>query len=391
MSQPELPVDRAHGLEGRRLRFDRMEWAGSFGDLGTLIPFLVAYIVVAGVPAMGIFFCFGVALIACGLYYRTPFPVQPMKATGAVVATQASELMITAQTVYCASLLTGAVWLLLAATGLAKRIAALVSRPVVIGIVLGLGVSFMLQGARMIAEGWVIGAIALAGTLFLLGNRYVPAMFLVLLFGVAVALVQSPALLEQLSSLRPEFALPTWSLREPTWQDWSVALLFLVLPQMPLTLGNAIIAITEENNRVFPDRKISEQRASVSTGLMNVFSGVFGGVPMCHGAGGMAAQVRFGARTGGAPVIFGVVLLVLALFFGHAIDVLLQLFPTPVLGAILFLTGAQLALGSCDFSRDKGERFVTVTTTALAVWNVGVAFLFGMVAAACVKRGWVKL
>src|SRR5690606_21958047 len=137
-------------------------------------------------------------------------------------------------------------------------------------------------------------------------------------------LVQSPALLEQLSSLRPEFALPTWSLREPTWQDWSVALLFLVLPQMPLTLGNAIIAITEENNRVFPDRKISEQRASVSTGLMNVFSGVFGGVPMCHGAGGMAAQVRFGARTGGAPVIFGVVLLVLALFFGHAIDVLLQ-------------------------------------------------------------------
>ena len=25
-------------------RFDRMEWAGAFGDLGTLIPFVVAYI-----------------------------------------------------------------------------------------------------------------------------------------------------------------------------------------------------------------------------------------------------------------------------------------------------------------------------------------------------------
>ena len=136
MSQPELPVDPTHRLEGRRLRFDRMEWAGSLGDIGTLIPFLVAYIVVAGVPAMGILFCFGVAMIVCGLYYRTPFPVQPMKAAGAVVATQASSLAISVQAIYCASLLTGVVWLLLAMTGLAARIAALVSRPVVIGIVL---------------------------------------------------------------------------------------------------------------------------------------------------------------------------------------------------------------------------------------------------------------
>ena len=86
MSRPDLPVDDAPKLEARQLRFDRMEWAGSLGDIGTLIPFLVAYIVVAGVPAMGILFCFGVAMIACGLYYRTPFPVQPMKAAGAVVA-----------------------------------------------------------------------------------------------------------------------------------------------------------------------------------------------------------------------------------------------------------------------------------------------------------------
>ena len=122
-----------------------------------------AYTVVAKVPAFGILLSFGVALIACGLYYRTPFPVQPMKATGAVMATQASELMLTAQTVYCASMLTGVVWLLLAATGLAKRIAALVSRPVVLGIVLGLGIGFMLEGVRMIAEGWIIGVIALVG------------------------------------------------------------------------------------------------------------------------------------------------------------------------------------------------------------------------------------
>ncbi|MFO7190057.1 MAG: putative sulfate/molybdate transporter, partial [Pseudomonadota bacterium] len=123
----------------------------------------------------------------------------------------------------------------------------------------------------------------------------------------------------------------------------------------------------------------------------NLFGGLVGGVPMCHGAGGLAGHVRFGARTGGAPVMFGIILLVLALFFSGSVDVLLRLFPTPVLGAILFLTGVQLALGSCDFSRDKGERFVTVAVTALALWNVGIAFLFGLLASACVRRGWIRL
>ena len=391
MSDPAVPFTETPVPTGRRLRFDRMEWAGSLGDLGTLIPFLVAYTVVAKVPAFGILLSFGVALIACGLYYRTPFPVQPMKATGAVMATQASELMLTAQTVYCASMLTGVVWLLLATTGLAKRIAALISRPVVLGIVLGLGIGFMLEGVRMIAEGWIIGAIALFGALLLLSNRYVPAMFLVLVYGAIVALAQNPALYDELSAMRPAFTLPEWSLGDVTWRDWSAGLVFLVLPQLPLTLGNAVIAITEENNRLFPDRQVTERRVSASTGLMNMFSGMFGGVPMCHGAGGMAGHVRFGARTGGAPVIFGVVLLALALFFSGSIDVLLRLFPVPVLGAILFLTGAQLALGSCDFSRDKGERFVTLTTTAIAIWNVGIAFLFGLIAYHLVKRTWIRL
>ena len=79
---------------------------------------------------------------------------------------------------------------------------------------------------------------------------------------------------------------------------------------MPLTLGNAVIAITEENNRLFPDRPVNEGRIATSTGLMNIFSAGVGGVPMCHGAGGMAGHVQFGARTGGALVILGVVLLV---------------------------------------------------------------------------------
>jgi hypothetical protein len=44
------------------------------------------------------------------------------------------------------------------------------------------------------------------------------------------------------------------------------------------------------------------------------------------------------------------------------------------------LTGAQLALGACDISKDKGERFVTVVTGAIVVWNVGIAFVIGIAA-----------
>jgi Molybdate transporter of MFS superfamily len=94
----------------------------------------------------------------------------------------------------------------------------------------------------------------------------------------------------------------------------------------------------------------------------------------------MAGHVQFGARTGGALVILGIVLLVTATLFSGSVGTLLRLFPLSIIGVILFLTGAQLALGACDISKDKGERFVMMVTGALAVWNVGIAFLVGVTA-----------
>jgi xanthine/uracil permease len=105
----------------------------------------------------------------------------------------------------------------------------------------------------------------------------------------------------------------------------------------------------------------------------------------------MAGHVRFGARTGGALVILGIVLLVTALLFSGSLETLLRLFPPSVLGVILFLTGAQLALGACDFGKNKGERFVMMVTAALAVWNVGIAFVVGMTAHWLNARGLLRL
>lgn len=369
-----------------------MEWAGAFGDLGTLIPFVVAYISVLHVDPFGVLLAFGVALVASGLYYKTPFPVQPMKAIGAVATTQAAQTAtITAGAVYAASLITGVIWLVLGLTGLTKRVADLVSRPVAIGIILGLGLGFMLEGAKMMADEWWLSTGLLVTTLLLLRNRIIPVMFLLLVGGAALGVWREPSLLSALAAAHVELRLPSFPLLHATWSEIAIGMVFLALPQVPLTLGNAIIAVTDENNRLFPDRPVSERGVSISTGIMNLFGSFIGGVPMCHGAGGMAAHVRFGARTGGAPIILGCVLLLLALFLSGSVQTVFAIIPREVLGIILFLTGAQLALGSCDFSTDKGERFATIVTAGLSLWNIGLAFVIGTAAYHLLKRGLIKL
>jgi MFS superfamily sulfate permease-like transporter len=385
-------VEAPANSRDRQNKFGRMEWAGACGDLGTLIPFVVAYLAVLKMDPFGVLFAFGTAMIACGLYFKTPFPVQPMKAIGAVATTQAAQTAtITQASVYGADIATGVIWLILGTTGAARYIARFVPRPVVVGIVLGLGFGFMLQGIRWMSEGWLIACFGLVATVILLSNKLIPAMFLLLLFGAACGMYQHPELLRALSVPTFRFVVPSIAFATIKWHDLLLGTAFLALPQLPLTLGNAIIAVREENNRLFPDRSVTENTVATSTGLMNLASAALGGVPMCHGAGGMAGQVAFGARTGGAPIILGVILVMLACFFSGSIQTLFALVPRPVLGVILFLTGAQLALGSCEFGTSKQERFIALATAAFAMWNVGLAFVLGVVLHQIARRGWLRL
>jgi xanthine/uracil permease len=373
-------------------RFDRMEWAGAFGDLGTLIPFVVAYIAVVKMDPFGVLFSLGASMLVSGLYYKTPFPVQPMKAIGAVAATQAAQTAtITQSTIYAASLVTGLLWLLLGLSGAARRVGRWTPPYIVVGIVLGLGFGFMLEGIKMMSGGWLIATIGMTGTLLLLKNKVVPAMFLLLIFGVACGIAKKPDLLISLAALKIQFRLPSMVMFDVTWKDLLIGTALLALPQLPLTLGNAVIAIKEENNRLFPDHPVTENEVATSTGVMNLLSATCGGVPMCHGAGGMAGHVAFGAKTGGAPIILGILLLLVAFLLSGSVGVILELFPRAVLGVILFLTGAQLALGSCDFSKNKKERFITLVTAALSMWNVGLAFVAGVMLAYLKERDLLQL
>jgi MFS superfamily sulfate permease-like transporter len=394
MEQTDIQVDPAASAASatRRRWFAPAEWSGAFGDLGTLVPFLLAYIAVVKIDPAGILLTFGVAMIVVGFVYRTPFPVQPMKAIGSVAATHtAAGVALTAGTFHLAALLTGLVWLAIGASGAAQRLSRLVSPAVCFGVILGLGMALMLEAVKMMAASWWIAVPALLGTFVLLARRRFPVMLLLLAVGASIALLQRPELAAALADAPVGFRLPALAIGGLEWSHVAIATIVLVIPQLPLTFGNALIAIVEENNRLFPARPVTEKRVAISTGVMNLFAGSLGGVPMCHGAGGMAGHVRFGARTGGAPVILGTLLVVAALFFSGAVEAGLALFPAPILGVILFVAGSQLALGVCDGWQQKDDRFVLIVVAALSIWNVGVAFLFGLATQWLLRRKLLEL
>ncbi|MDP2823184.1 MAG: putative sulfate/molybdate transporter [Sulfuritalea sp.] len=195
-----------------RNRFDLPELAGAFGDLGTLIPFVVAYISLLKMDAAGILLAFGASLIAVGVLYRTPFPVQPMKVIGAAALTQtAGAVVLTPAMVGGAGLVTALIWMLLAVTGLAKRLAQWIPKPALLGVVMGLGFSFMLEGLRMMATSWAISAALLAGTLVLLARSRLPAMLVLLIVGGVLAVIQQPALADELAAIKPVLHLPAFA------------------------------------------------------------------------------------------------------------------------------------------------------------------------------------
>ena len=164
-----------------------------------------------------------------------------------------------------------------------------------------------------------------------------------------------------------------------TWNDLVIGTLLFTIPQIPLTLGNAVIAIAAENNELFPDRQVTERQIAVSQGVINLVSPLLGGVPLCHGAGGMAGHVRFGARTGGAPVILGSMLVLIALFFSDSVAVIFKIFPNAILGVILFFAGSELAIVVKDIGEKKPDFYVMLIVASLAMWNMGAAFLVGII------------
>jgi len=368
--------------------YNRSELAGAFGDLGTLIPFLVGYITVARVDPTGVLVAFGLFKIFAGLTFKTPVPIQPMKAIG--TAAISSGGLITPGAIWASGLFTGVLWLVMGLTGAVTWIARITRRPVVQGLILGLGLGFLLEGIKLAQGELLLATVIVALTFVLLSHERIPAMLVLLVLGVGGALIREPGLLGELGAVSVRFQLPEFALTKIGWQDVVTGVLVLGLPQAGLTLGNAIVATVEENNELFPDRPTTVRAVAIDHGIMNLIGTTMGGVPMCHGAGGMAGHVRFGAKTGGALVILGVLVLLTGLFLSESVGTLFKLFPPALLGVILMFGGLELAASVQPDAATKADRYVMLFTAGVALWNMGAAYLGGLALWYGFNRGWLK-
>ena len=398
---------------GHRFQFNRLELAGSLGDLGTLLPIAMGMILINGLDPLGLFFSIGVFYILTGVYFGVTVPVQPMKVIGAYsIAASLSATEIQASGILIACFL-----LVIGATGAVTLIGKYIPKEVVRGIQMSTGVLLMVQGVRLIigtsqfqllrqaAEpyltiqtlgpapiGIIIGVCGGLATLLLLENKTLPAGLVVILGGLAIGLLIGSH--EGFDKIKIGIWFPTllpfgW----PARADFTFALLALVLPQTPMTLGNAVIAYSDLSTEYYghASTKVTYRSACISMAIGNIISFLFGGMPLCHGAGGLAAHYRFGARNAGSNIIIGVIFLVLALLLGSSVIAIAYLIPMAILGILLIFAGSQLALTVLDIWNRK-QLFVAFMMLGITfASNLAVAFIVGILLAYIIKSETMKI
>lgn len=319
---------------GHAFRLDLREANGALGDIGTLLPLGLGAIALAGLSPQMVLLGFGLFYIATGLVYRLPIPVQPMKAIAAVAL-----LGVASPTeIALSGVLIGLVLLGLGGTGLIDRIRRLVPQSVLSGLQLGLGLSLAWVAVGLMREHWLIGALSLGVALAALRVGTHAAMLTIATgvgAGMMLGLPEAPVL-----------AAAPWPMTVPDAQELHRAVTDMALPQLALTLTNAIFLTSLVAGDLFGARAahVTPRRLCLTSGLANLLLAPLGALPMCHGAGGVAAHHRFGARSGAAPCLIGGLLLVVALLPTQMQGAVLSAIPTATLGALLLIAAWDLAV-----------------------------------------------
>lgn len=349
-------------------RFNLEEIAGAIGDYGTLFPIVLGVAFVSNLNLGYILLFFSAWYIITGLYYKMPMPVEPMKVIGAIViAGGLSQQEITAS-----GIILGIFFLILGFCKGMNFIQDKVPSSVVRGIQMGLALILFKTSINFIIKDSILSIICITIIiLFFIANKFTHltdiSAIVVILIGIVIGL--------QKFGIPQIKILPLPTLIVPGIQDFLKGGWLLAISQAPLTITNAILS-TSLLMQDLIHREVESDKLSISIGLMNLTSVPFGGFPMCHGAGGLAAQYRFGARTGGSNIISGIILLPIALFF--ASPEFVAIIPMGVFGALLVFVAIELGKHSFKTS----SYIVTITTAILAlIFNMTIAFIVGIILA----------
>lgn len=361
-----------------RMRFDRGELAGSLGDLGTFLPLVVALSAQCGLSFPAALFFAGLFNVVTALGFGIPMAVQPMKAIAAIALAEglgASEIVAAGMWV------SGAV-ALLGLSGALGWIQRNIPTAVVRGLQLALALTLAMRGLRGISNDgpWDAShgvALALAAGLCVVAlreSRRVPAALVLFLAGLGLVAWRDPQAFGavELSPWWPTLAVPSLA-------DFDRALWSAALPQLPLTLLNSVVAVCALSVDLFPEHPAPPRKVALSVGIMNLVAGPFGALPMCHGAGGLAGQYRFGARTGGSILMLGLAKMALAVLFGASLVAACSVFPASILGVMLIASGLELGHAARDVGAPRAHAVALLTVAAcLALDDFALGFLIGL-------------
>lgn len=347
---------------GDRFIFNLRELSGALGDLGTLLPLMLGTIAVIGLAPTPVLFGFAVFYIATALYYRLPIPVQPMKAVAAVLLTAE----IAPGGLAASGVMIGAVLLILGLTGWITRLARVVPQSVLAGLQLGLGIALALVSLDLMATAPVIAAVTVALLVGLLFAPRYPSALIALVAAIVLAKALDVPGMELAVATSAAFSIPAL----PSLAEIERAFSVYVLPQLALTFTNAVLLTALIAGDYFGDRAthVTPARLSITSGLANFALTPFGALPMCHGAGGLAAHYRFGARSGAAPLVLGLALLAFALIPGGFGLAALAAIPAAGLGALLLMASGELALTKRLFDCKPSCWPAIAVTAGVTVW-----------------------
>jgi hypothetical protein len=342
-----------------RIRFDANEVTGALGDSITVLPIVVALTALTPLSLPRVLLWFGVFQVVWGVVYGVPLSVEPMKALAglAIAGTLPYESFLVA------GLLVGAVLLLAGRAGVLAALSRRVGSPAIRGVQLAVALLLGVRAVELaLAEPTLAAGAAVLGGLAILAGYGRVAPLAVLGAGVLVAVgagVPAPSL--PFPAFVPALASPSVS----------VGTVEAAVGQLAMSVGNAAVATAALCATLF-DREVSPDRLGESMGVTTLVAVPLGGVPMCHGSGGLAGKHAFGARTGGANLVLGVLYVVAAVFAG-----VVSAFPTAVLGVLLAAVAVHLGRTALDDVEGR-DRVVTVLAgLAGPLASVGVAFAVG--------------
>ena len=342
------------------IRFDAGEWTGALGDSVTVLPIVVGLAALTPVSLAHALLFFGVFQVVWGLVYGLPLSVEPMKA----LAGLALAGTISAGEYVAAGLLAGVVLLAAAATGALSRVQRYVSEPVIRGIQLAVALLLLRAGVDLGAADptLAIAAAGVAGVVALAGYRRGAALAVL---GVGLALAVADAGL-------PAAEFPGLAVFPAGAPAVTTDALSATTGQLAMTVGNAAVATSLLLSDLF-DADVSADRLSGSMGAMCLSAIPLGGIPMCHGSGGLAGKHAFGARTGGANLVLGGLYLAAVPFVS-----VVAAFPMAVLGVLLVVVAVHLGRRAVDVDGRRALALVALVGCVGLLWNVGAAFLLGL-------------